>query len=199
MKPKVIAILCADIHLSHKPPIWRSNEPDWYVAMARPLNEIQELQAKYKCPILCAGDIFDKWNSPAELINWAMIHLPKEMFSIPGQHDFCYHNIEDLHRSAYWTLVEAKKITNIELNKPLELADYKIKLYGFPWGMKLQKCYDRKIGWKHIALIHKYLWTKDYKYKKALETDNVKKYAKILKTYDVVVVGDNHKSFVMEL
>ena len=62
-KEKVIAILTADIHLSHKPPVWRSNEPDWYAAMRRPLYELQDLQQKYECPILAAGDMCNKWNS----------------------------------------------------------------------------------------------------------------------------------------
>ena len=73
---RVIAILCADVHLSLNPPVWRSNEPDWFAAMKRPLDEIKELQKKnHDCPVFCAGDIFHKWDSPAELINWAIDNL----------------------------------------------------------------------------------------------------------------------------
>jgi hypothetical protein len=55
---KVIAILCADLHLSHKPPIARSNEPCWYTAMKRQLNELSNLSQKWEAPVLCAGDVF---------------------------------------------------------------------------------------------------------------------------------------------
>ena len=40
---KVLAILCSDIHLSHNAPVARSAEPDWYIAMKRPLDEIADL------------------------------------------------------------------------------------------------------------------------------------------------------------
>jgi len=90
-KAKVLAILMADIHLSLKAPIWRSAEPDWLDAQARPLKEVKLLQDKYKCPVICAGDIFDRsrktadgWNAPAELINYAIEYLPDDMYAIPA-------------------------------------------------------------------------------------------------------------------
>ena len=117
-KTRVVAIACADIHLQHTAPICRSGEPDWYAAMARPLEELRGLQENYDCPILCAGDVFNHWNNcPPELINWAIKHLPK-MYAIPGQHDLPQHRLDDVRKSAYWTMVEAGVIENLPLGLP---------------------------------------------------------------------------------
>ena len=116
----VIALLVGDIHLSAKAPLCRAKEPDWFEAMARPLMELVDLQKQIGKesdgipPILCAGDVFDRWNSPPELINFALEYLPPQMYSIPGQHDLPNHNYNEIDRSAYWTLVAANKITNVE-------------------------------------------------------------------------------------
>jgi hypothetical protein len=41
------------------------------------------------------------------------------MFAVPGQHDLPYHRMEDLMKSSFWTLVEAKVIAPIPM-----LADF---------------------------------------------------------------------------
>jgi len=209
MEPKVIAILCADIHLSHKPPIWRSNEPDWYVAMSRPLYEIGELQEKYECPVLCAGDIFDKWNSPAELINWAMIHLPKEMYSIPGQHDLPEHDYKQLYRSAYMSLVRGRCVRDMfELMCP-PLRTFNMNAVPFGWKLKSVPKELKKIKWvKNIAIVHDYVWYGKAKYPNAPKEKEIPKGIKKPNKhmvngkyygYDVIVFGDNHKSFLTHI
>ena len=194
-KTKVIAIACSDIHLSSKAPIWRTNEPDWFEAMKRPLQELHKLKIKYNCPIFCAGDIFDQWNSSAELINFALENLPNDIYAIAGQHDLPLHNLENIKQSAYWTLVKAGKIINIEKDFSIKLPQYKIKLYGFPFNVKFKKCHDKEEGYKHIAIIHNYYWIKGKSYKKALESDRIFNNKEIFTSYDIVIIGDNHKSF----
>ena len=54
----IAAILVADIHLSHSPPVARSAEENWYEAMARPLNQLRNLAEKWRAPVICAGDVF---------------------------------------------------------------------------------------------------------------------------------------------
>src|SRR4051812_12555947 len=70
--PKVNSLWCSDIHLSHKPPIARSAEPCWYSAMQRQLDELRSVALELDVPIFVAGDIFDRWNPPPELINFAI-------------------------------------------------------------------------------------------------------------------------------
>ena len=66
---QIIGIFFADPHFSHIAPSLRCEEQDWLVSMERVIKEIGKIQARHKCPMFCAGDIFDKWNSPPHLIN----------------------------------------------------------------------------------------------------------------------------------
>ncbi len=197
---KVIAILCADIHLSLNPPIWRSAEPDWFAAMKRPLDEMKDLQIEYNCPIICAGDIFDKWNSPPELINFAYDVLPK-MYAIPGQHDLPLHKYEDIKKSAYWTLVDTGKVCNLQdiysvgYNNILD-DDIPIVVYAFPFGNKLEPMKGEKDTRIDLAVVHEYCWIKGHSYPKAdPEAEFRKTKAKNWNGYDIVMFGDNHKGF----
>ena len=191
---KVCAILCSDIHLSHTAPVFRSNEPDWYEAMKRPLLELQQLYDKYFCPILCAGDIFDKWNSPPELINFALEYLPDSMYAIPGQHDLPLHNLDDIKKSAYWTLVKAGKIKNFYTNDRYSKIVSDSEIEGFPFGISPTSNSD-KSQYLQIALIHQYVWIPKHSYPNAPEGQRLKHIQKQLKGYDVAVFGDNHSGF----
>ncbi len=198
---KVIAILCSDIHLSHRPPPARANEPSWYDAMVRPLHELDQLSRRHNVPIICAGDVFDKWNSPPELINFAIEHMPK-MHAIPGQHDLPYHSHEDIHKSAYWTLVEAGKIESLSQTKLLsdEVLFSTFSIHSFAWGMDIEPCtlsddYPEYDGIS-LAVIHKYCWIKGESYPGAPEENNLGSYRKQLEGYDAAVFGDNHIPFL---
>jgi len=189
----VIAVLCSDLHLSHTAPLARSSEPSWYDAMARVLGELSALAEKHNAPVICAGDIFDRWNSPPELINFAIKHLPK-MYAIPGQHDLPHHQLEDIRRSAYWTLVEAAVI--LPINERHMVGD--IVLWGFPWGKDIafsELWRDGSTEAVHIAVAHQYVWEGQCKYDGAPKEKHISNLVKQLKGYDVAVFGDNHKGF----
>lgn len=195
MKNKPIAVLCSDIHLTLKPPIARAKEPNWLARQSDYLHQLAELgQRIHRVPIICAGDIFDKWNSPAELINFAIANLPF-MYAIPGQHDLPYHSYDDRHRSAYNTLVEAGAIINLEPGEPLELKN-KLVLHGFPWGHEITPVPNMPGPRIHLAVVHKYLWTGKCKYPNAPEDASLASARKDLVTYDAAVYGDNHKGFL---
>ena len=184
------ALLIADLHLSHKPPECREGEKNWYEAMKRPLKELTGLSKKYDVPVLCAGDIFEHWKPPPELISFAIENLP-DMAAIPGQHDLPLHNIEDLKKSAFWTLVKAGKIIIPETNKPLQV--HGTHVWGFPFGCEIQKPKDNdKLN---VCLAHKYVWVKDHKYRTAPEKGFLGRIENQLKGYNVAVFGDNHIPF----
>jgi DNA repair exonuclease SbcCD nuclease subunit len=198
---RVVAIACADIHLCHTAPVCRSGEPDWYRAMARPLDQLRALQEKYDCPILCAGDVFDRWNSPPELINWAIKHMPKQVYAIPGQHDLPQHRLEDVRKSAYWTLVEAGAIENIPNNSELIFhinMDRDFVVQGFPWGKEIEFPEELKDNNHdlHIAVAHQYRWIQGHHYPGADPNQKVVAAAKQLKAFDVCIFGDNHSGFL---
>lgn len=193
--PDVRAILVSDLHLQARPPVARSTEPDWFAAMARPLNEIANLAADHGCPVLYAGDIFDRWNAGPEVINFALKYLP-EGYAIPGQHDLPNHNYDDIRKSAYWTLVAAGHIENIRAGKWVHVDD--MYIHGFPWGYNPTPV-GREVGIMQVAIVHKFIWTADTGYTGAPKDEHLGTYKGSLAGYDVVAFGDNHKGFIRRL
>mgnify|MGYP000029409979 FL=1 len=195
---KVIALLCSDIHLSHRPPVVREEKTTnaWYSLQSQYLSQLSALAGEYNCPIVCAGDIFDRWNSPAELINFALAYLPDNMYCIPGQHDLLYHDFNQIVRSAYWTLVEAGKINHLSHDRPLKVSD-SLTLHGVPWGHRVpENTEEHKEGMIHLAAIHAYIWTTGHNYPGASQQAHIREWARLLSSYDAAVFGDNHKGFL---
>lgn len=195
----VLAVLAADLHLSHTPPILRSTEPSWYKAQKRVLNQLNDMCCKYEAPLILAGDIFHKWNPPPELINFALKYLPDDTLAIPGQHDLPHHSYKDRKKSAYGTLVQAGKIHDIQPNIPMVLGK-NLTLYGFPWGHEITSCPDKPIPFNiHLAVIHDYIWTQGHHYPNPPKGNSASDFRKRLKSYDVALFGDNHSHFMYEL
>jgi len=111
MSDHAVAIVCADLHLSDKAPACRAEKgEDWYGVMDRTLKEVEELRRAVGGPLLIAGDLFDRWNNPPWLVNFAIRKLPKDVIAIPGQHDIPFHNLDEMGRSSFWTLVLSGRI-----------------------------------------------------------------------------------------
>jgi len=198
MRKTVIAICCSDLHLSLKAPVARAGEEDWLEAQRRPLVQLGELAKKHDAPILCAGDIFDRWNSPPELINWAIENVPY-MYAIPGQHDLPLHNRKFIRKSAYWTL---HCLGNAKTGKGMNhlFPDYPYGINGvcvesFPWAVDIIPP-DNNDGRLHVALVHQYVWIEGRSYPGAPKEAKLSSNKKALKGWDVVIFGDNHKGFL---
>jgi predicted phosphodiesterase len=190
----IVAVLCADIHLSHTPPVARSVEPDWYTAQERILEQIVILARDNKVPIYVAGDIFDRWNPPVELVNF-LIEFIKEsgatVYAIPGQHDLPYHDKNQVFKSAYKTLLLSGVVSSLTS-------------VVFSNGVNFMGAhYDEipRLGKKgknvlNVAVCHKYAWMNSgNSYPGAPAEGSVKTLAKKLKGFDVAVFGDNHIGF----
>jgi len=196
---RVIAVLCSDIHLCHTVPVARAAEPDWYAAMARPLKQLRELSQQHEAPVVCAGDIFDDgWRErrcPPELINFAIRELP-DMYAVPGQHDLPNHRLEELERTAYWTLVKAGKIFHLEPGNPhwYGIAMNPV-LHGFPWKVPITPQVIDSQPRVHLAVVHSYIWQPGSSYPGASEEQRVPGYLSSLQGYQAAVFGDNHKGF----
>ena len=187
---RVIAVLCSDIHLSHTPPVARSAEPDWYAAQGRVLQQLNDIAVRHEAEIICAGDVFDRYNPPVELVNWALKNLPN-MYSIPGQHDLPYHDIQQIHKSAYHTLEVHGVIT------PLQRTT--VKTDSFTVRGAVYDELPESVGDEaeiRIAVAHKYIWS-DGKtcYPGAPVEANIKNLVRELSDFNVAVFGDNHTGF----
>lgn len=149
-----------------------------------------------KLPILCAGDIFDRWNSPPELINFALQYLPP-LIAIPGQHDLPWHGLEEIRRSAYWTLVENGRVWNLEPGMWLEFGP--LALYSFPWGIPLQPPLPAP-GLVPVLIGHQYVWSDGCGgFPGAPEAGKLENLMPILGQYRAAIFGDNHQGFLQRL
>ena len=193
-----LLLFCADIHLSELPPTIRSNEPDWFAAQARQLEWLRTLQNQYQCPIVAAGDIFDLAIGSARIINFAIDNLPI-MYTIPGNHDLPYHNIDKVNDSSYGTLVRAGNLLGL-ISEPTELHIGKrtLAITGFPFNAPPPRSIPTQASNRiNIAVIHQYLWTDDYGHYPGVPaayslTETLKRYP----GYDYYVFGDNHIGFL---
>jgi DNA repair exonuclease SbcCD nuclease subunit len=194
------AVLIADIHLCLKPPTFRSKEDDWLAVQAGYLNQVEKLtfiecssSISRQLPVICAGDIFHRWNAPAELINFALQHLP-HMYAIPGQHDLPHHNYDDIRKSAYWTLVKAGKIINLTPDKLMTInLSSPIRVHAFPWGFPVKPLKNPHDMMIELCVSHSFIWTEKTGYPGAPPEQRLKTYKKKLRGYDVALFGDNHK------
>jgi hypothetical protein len=191
----VIAIAIADLHLSATPPVARAGEPCWFSAMKRPLDELRAIQYPWGCPILCAGDVFHHWKAPPELINFALEYLPP-MYSIPGQHDMPFHRADQLHKSAYTTLVRAGVLTNfnedvVTIRKGA--AGGSMGVFGFGWGVKAFKP-KLKVFETRVCVQHAYRWAGQGTGYSGAPGDQILRVSEY-NGYDIVIIGDNHISW----
>jgi DNA repair exonuclease SbcCD nuclease subunit len=213
MKSEPIAILCSDIHLSLRQPACRAD--DWLSVQKDYLGQVKSLACTVKerwlgnknttgrpVPVLCAGDIFDRWNPPPELIRFALEHLPDGMICVPGQHDLPEHRFDQIHRSAYGCLREAGKIRCAATHRRSEVPsrshiwlEENWAVYGFAWGEPVEP----PLQDKSIALVHQYVWTIGASYPGAPEDSHLANFMKLLRRYKAAAFGDNHKGFLKRL
>lgn len=191
-----IAVLCSDIHLSSVAPVARSCEPDWYEAQARYLKHLKAVAGDL--PIICAGDVFHRWNSMPEITNFALDQLP-EMWAVPGQHDLSHHQYEGMHKSAFGTLVRAGRIKLLPPEKPTRIGK-RLRAWGFPWGTPLRLLptfVGKDAGVVDLAVVHAYIWVKGKGFPGADDKCRLGAYTKSLGCFDAAVFGDNHKGFLV--
>lgn len=192
--PDVLAILTSDLHLTLTAPVARSCEPDWLEAQGRYLKQLRQLQDEHGCPVIFAGDIFDRWLVVPELINWAIDRLPYG-YAIPGQHDLPMHRLEDVKKSGYWTLVQAQVLEDLSEPDAWKDRSDDWTVHGFPWGepIGLEGREDEPDAGLQVAVVHKYLWINGKSYPGADEGGHLSKCR--LEGYDAAVFGDNHIGF----
>lgn len=192
-KKRPIAILCSDLHLRETAPRARA-ESDWYGVMKAQLDYLNAAAKSYEVPIICAGDVFDKWNPSAELVNFAMGNLPY-MYAIPGQHDLRYHSYEERHRGAYGALCKAGKIIDLPAGKYYHHVlggGYYLRLWAMPWGKyDLPDVTQRKNSHDiHLGVLHQYRWSNPTN-KHAMAEDS-SKLESLFPGLDALLIGDNH-------
>jgi predicted phosphodiesterase len=191
------AILTADLHLEESTPVSRTD--DYRAAQLRKLEFLQTLRDQNGgCPILCAGDIFNKWKVSPWLAAWAYSHLPEEIITVPGNHELPMHSVEEFEKSILHLMEMVRDDFKVLQDQAILVND--LSILGIPFGQF--NTFDPgyfKIpeGKRYILLLHeltwegkKPMWAGGYSAQDILD--------KFGEYFDLIVVGDNHESFVVE-
>lgn len=177
-------ILTADWHLQESNPICRIDD-FVNVTQWKKVQFISDLQKRYGCPILNAGDLFDHWKPSPELIALTLQHLPNKFWSIAGQHDLPQHSLELIKKSGIHVLEKANRLTFLNRYswgvEPSEEASIIIPL------LETKKV----MVWHHMVYQGKIPWP-DCPAPSAIKV--LKKYPQ----FDLILTGDNHRPFVEE-
>lgn len=173
-------ILTDDWHLRDDKPVARVD--DFWEAQWEKVRFIAALQRKYECPVWHAGDLFHVWKQSPYLLAKTAKELPKEFWTIYGNHDLPQHSMALKEKTGVHLLETVGKL-NI-LNQP----HWQYKPEDFePIVIK-----GRKILVWHIMAYTGYI---------PFATDGDWKAEELLKAhpeYDLILTGHNHNSFVHE-
>lgn len=170
------AILSGDWHLQETVPIARKD--DFYEKQFSKLTFIYSLQKHHDCPILLSGDLFDYWKPTPMLLSKTMEHLPKDIYTIYGNHDLPQHNLDLAYKCGIRVLERAGKLKVLE---------------GTHWNQKPES--NLVINSQKILIWH----TMTYQGKKPWPDCTDPKGATLLRKYpkyDLILTGHNHKPFV---
>ena len=178
---KISAILCADLHLREDQPLCRTD--NYFLTQINKLNFLFELGTKHNIwTFFCAGDFFDKAKVSEEFkTNLLECDMPP-FYVIPGNHDLPEHNVKNFKKSSLGVMKAADKVT-VKENVPLET-------------FHTANIKNRKIGLIH-KLIHKSTEDSVVAEGKTISYP-AQKLLKDNPEFDLILSGDNHKTFVEE-
>jgi putative phosphoesterase len=177
----VDAILTSDWHLRESIPICRVDnfwETQWYK-----ISQISELQSKYNCPVIHAGDLFHHWKTSPFLLSKTIEELPKQFYTVYGNHDLPNHNIELDYKSGIFVLEHAGVVLRI--------------IKGGHWGVDINKIEPIIIKAKKIAVTHIMTWKDNVPWPDCKEP-TVNEIIDKLSDYDLILTGHNHRQFMYE-
>jgi DNA repair exonuclease SbcCD nuclease subunit len=169
-------IFTADWHLQEGTPVCRLD--DFWETQWEKVDFITKLANEFGIPVIHSGDLFDYWKPSPYLLSKTMEHLPKEFYTVFGNHDLPQHNMDLKDKSGVWTLFKAGKLHILPSGH---------------WGQDaLQPSLN--INGCSIAVYH----VMTYQGKKPWPGCTSPMAAKLLRKYpyDLIVTGDNHVPFV---
>ena len=198
---KATAILTADIELRAFQPTCRID--DHWSAQERKIAWLRGLAEKHDCPILDAGDLFDKRckiNPSHWLLGWAIQNLPRPFYTIPGNHDLPGKSIDNYQNSAMAVLEGADVLSSVYNIWDKSISRLDFYLEGFAWGQELMNAPDSLKNtpeYKKVALIHAMVY-EEFEPFPGCDGYSAKEVMDLLPDFDLIVTGHNHQTFTRE-
>jgi len=132
-------IVTSDWHLRESQPSCRKD--NFWDAQWNKVQQIAKLQEKYNCKVIHAGDLFHNWKASPYLLSYAIRYLPKNFYTIYGNHDLPQHSLDLKEKSAVQVLLEAGKVELINVG-------------AVHWKEEIIKEYE-------IMIIHRMIWNNE--------------------------------------
>jgi predicted phosphodiesterase len=189
------AVIISDPHLRLDNPTCRTD--DIIETQRRKWRFIRETAAAHKCPVLCAGDIYNKWNASSRLNVLAMRMMPEEVIAVAGQHDLPGHQLDRVMEAGLGVLVEAGYVKLIGGRTPHETDFGTVE--GYNWNDELEDTGKPKFpSIRKVALLHHFVY-KGKTFPGAEEVGlGARSVMRKLKSFDLIITGDNHQTFTEE-
>jgi DNA repair exonuclease SbcCD nuclease subunit len=191
------ALLTSDWHLREDTPICRTDS--YWNSMWKKVDFISNLQKKWNIPVLHGGDLFDKARPSLNLVRETMLHIPDEFYTVYGQHDLVNHSLDLTNKCGIDVLSVAKKLH--VLGTISYCNDNNLVVDGFHWGQEpkdtvqaIEIFKQTSPLMKKILVWHQMVWQGKKPYPTCTDapaSSVIKKYP-----YDLLLFGDNHKTFV---
>lgn len=185
MKPATF-ILTSDWHLWDTVPVARTDT--FFPAMWKKVMFIKELADKHSCPVMHSGDLFHRWKPSPDLLSRTIRALPENFWTIYGNHDLPEHSLAQSELSGVHTLWVGR-----HLDIPANGVHWGLEPTKPTWQGKINRKIERKVLMWHI-LTYK---GKDLPHP-SFSGMSAKQILKKYPEYDLIVTGDNHKTFVQE-
>ncbi|NMC59973.1 MAG: metallophosphoesterase family protein [Candidatus Methanofastidiosa archaeon] len=183
-KETVSAILTADWHLMETKPVCRTD--DFWIAQWRKVDFVSDLQKQYDCPVIHSGDLYEYWKSSPSLLSETIKHLPKQFYTVLGNHDLPQHNLSLVEKSGVYTLEQAGSLKILK---------------GLHWGQKeFETPPTIEIDNRYILVWHSMTYVGKPPYPGCLDptaSNLLKKFEKF--QLDLILTGHNHQAFIAEL
>ena len=173
---KADAILCSDIHLREDQPTCRTD--NFWEAQWQAIDFLANLQKENNCIVIHGGDLFHHWKPSPYLLSTTIEHLPKQFYTILGQHDIPQHALNLFNKCGVRTLEEANKL------KVLETCHWGQTPSNPSINIKNRKL----LVWHHLA----YIVSPFPGATGGQALSLLKKYNQ----FDLILTGDNHKTFI---
>ncbi len=196
---KASAIIVSDLHLTDSTPACRID--DNIAAQKQKLLFLQDLSNKNNhCPILCGGDVFDRWKASPWLSSMAFEYLPKPFICIPGQHDLPGHSLSSYEKSALQLVDLTCKDVTVLLEQEKKVVN-DMEIIGLPFGT--METFDpsslpKKSTKKRILMLHELTWKGKSPHWDERGLTDKKLIHRFGDYFDLIITGDNHSSWFTE-
>jgi DNA repair exonuclease SbcCD nuclease subunit len=194
----VDAMLTADWHIREdQPEAWTI--PYWE-AQDRTMKWLRKLSDKHgNPPMLIAGDVFDRWKPSPFLLAWALENFPPNITCVPGQHDLPHHATGLFEKCGLNVLRKAECVYVQPEPSSLILGTSSTQFHvtTSPWGTDLSTLSPE--GTKKSVLVAHVMTYKRRKPYPGCEAPPAATLMDQMKLFDLIVTGDNHQPFTVEM